>query len=128
MKKRKYMADINITPFVDVMLVLLVIFLVAAPVVMSQVPVSLPKTATPNSVSNKKPIFITLTATGKIYVEETLVQNTLEMKEKLKQIGITQEDTVYIRGDKDVPYGNMMSLMNDLNKMNFKVSLITEQE
>lgn len=131
MKKRKYIADINITPFVDVMLVLLVIFLVAAPMIMSQIPVSLPQSTTESTVSNKQPIFLTVTADGRLFLQDHPINELSGLKEKLEQEGIqsqnsAQPDTIYIRGDKDAAYGEIIKIMDLLNKLSYNVSLVTE--
>jgi len=120
------MSDINITPFVDVMLVLLVIFLVSTPVLMSQIQVSLPKSTKSAAVQKTEPVILTLTAQNKIYFKDILINSDQELSDALVQIAKTE--LIYIRGDKDVPYGQMINLMNVIRKQDFQVSLITEDE
>jgi len=123
------MADINVTPFVDVMLVLLIVFMVSAPLLTAGVPVDLPKAnSKPLSEEETKPIEITLTKKGKIYIGETEVPK----KRLIPMISAMTEGQsdrrIYIRGDQKLTYGEVMSLIGALNGAGFtKVALISEK-
>tara|TARA_X000001036_G_scaffold177281_1_gene167806 strand:+ start:684 stop:1133 length:450 start_codon:yes stop_codon:yes gene_type:complete len=127
------MAEINVTPFVDVMLVLLIVFMVAAPLLTSGVPVDLPKTdAKAISEEDSKPIEITVTKDGKIYIGETEYEeeNLLFQLQAMKQ-NVTGDDDrrVYVRGDASVDYGRMMRVIGSVNGAGFtKVALISEKQ
>ncbi len=121
------LAEINVTPFVDVMLVLLIIFMVAAPLMMAGVPVELPKTSAVKLSQPKKPVIVSLDKAGKIFVrEEELTPDTVVPR----LAALAREDPaaiVYVRGDKSLPYGRIMELMGLVGRAGFsKVSLIAE--
>ncbi len=127
------MAEINVTPFVDVMLVLLIVFMVAAPLLTSGVPVDLPKTdAKAISEEDSKPIEITVTKDGKIYIGETEYEedNLLFQLQAMKQNVAGDDDRrVYVRGDASVDYGRMMRVIGSVNGAGFtKVALISEKQ
>jgi biopolymer transport protein TolR len=120
-------AEINVTPLVDVMLVLLIIFMVAAPMVTVGIPVDLPKTNGSQMEQNSEPLIVSLTKEGHIYIQETKV--TLEsLCQKLALISNQNKDLkIFVKGDKNLAYGKVVSLMGELHKAGFtKVSLITE--
>lgn len=129
-KKGAYrpMADINVTPFVDVMLVLLVVFMITAPLLTSGVPVDLPNSkANPIADKDDKPLEITVSKDKLIYVGETEVK-----KDRLSALlkAMTNSDPnrrVYIRGDQNLPYGEVMEIIGEINNAGFrKVALISE--
>lgn len=128
MRKRKYISDINVTPFVDVLLVLLVVFMVTMPMVIGQVPVSLPKTKGLVKVTNKKPVFVSMTMDGRIFVQDKQIGAVSEIGRELKAINVEKNETIYLRGDKSIQYGVMMNLMNDLTVLGYSVSLVTEDK
>ncbi len=122
------MAEINVTPFVDVMLVLLIVFMVAAPLLTAGVPVDLPNTeAKAISDEDNKPIEITVTADGVIYIGESEVK-----RERLVPLlaAMTQgqvDRRIYIRGDQAISYGMVMQVIGAVNGAGFnKVALISE--
>jgi biopolymer transport protein TolR len=121
------MSEINVTPFVDVMLVLLVIFMVTAPLLTVGVPVDLPKTNAASIAKPDEPLIITVTADGKVYLQETEMTDA-QLVEKLKaQSAEKTEQRIYVRGDKNVPYGRVMEVMGQLAAAGFtKVALIAE--
>jgi biopolymer transport protein TolR len=122
------MAEINVTPLVDVMLVLLIVFMVAAPLLTAGVPVDLPNSeAKPISDEENKPIEITLTKEGKIYIGETSVERS-KLIPLLSAMTEGQTDRrIYIRGDKGLEYGGVMDLLGAVNGAGFtKVALISE--
>lgn len=121
------MAEINVTPFVDVMLVLLIIFMVTAPLLTVGVPVDLPKTNAAAMAKPDEPLIVTVTAQGKVYLQETELTDA-QLVEKLKSMTAEkQEQRIYVRGDKTVPYGRVMEVMGQLASAGFtKVALIAE--
>jgi biopolymer transport protein TolR len=128
----KPLAEINVTPFVDVMLVLLIIFMVAAPLMTSGVAVDLPKTQASNLNQDNEPITITVNTEGKIYIQETEIP--LEgLVAKLQAIAQSQpqgapERRIFVRGDKGITYGRVMEVMGTISAGGFsKVALLAEQ-
>jgi biopolymer transport protein TolR len=121
------MSEINVTPFVDVMLVLLVIFMVTAPLLTVGVPVDLPKTQATAISKPDEPLIVTVTAEGKVYLQETEMTDA-QLVDKLKAMGTDKaEQRLYVRGDKSVPYGRVMEVMGQLAGAGFtKVALIAE--
>lgn len=124
----KPMSDINVTPMVDVMLVLLIVFMVAAPLLTAGVPVDLPKSdAHAINTEDQKPIEVTINRDGLIFIGETQVsyQRLLAVLS-----GITnndQEKRIFVRGDSKLAYGQVMNVIGALNKAGYrKVALITD--
>jgi biopolymer transport protein TolR len=126
-QRYKPMSDINVTPMVDVMLVLLIVFMVAAPLLTVGVQVDLPKTAAAPITQPEKPLILTLDGQGKIYLQELPV-DAGEVIPRLQAIALNKPDTIiYVRGDKNVPYGQVLELMGSAVAAGFtKVSLISE--
>jgi biopolymer transport protein TolR len=123
------MSEINVTPMVDVMLVLLIIFMVAAPLLQVGVPIELPQAKGKQLESNKEPLVISVKADGNVYIGETAV--TLdEIAPKLKAIAKNgYDEQIFVRGDKGVTYGTVMKVMGRISAGGFrKVSLVTEVE
>ena len=120
-------SEINITPMVDVMLVLLIIFMVAAPMMTSGVSVDLPKSSASPVSGQDEPLAVTVTASGKIYIQKTLV-SLKDLKQKLTAIVGQKKDTrIFVRGDKTIDYGKMMQVVSEINAAGFgKVALITD--
>ena len=121
-------AEINVTPFVDVMLVLLIIFMVAAPLMTVGVPIDLPKTQAKQLNTDQKPITISVNNEGLIFVGEQPVQlaNIIEAVTAATPNGI--EDRVYVRGDTSASYGTVMEVMGALSGAGFtKIGLLTDQ-
>ena len=125
------MSEINVTPFVDVMLVLLIIFMVAAPLLQVGVPIELPeaKGQQIQSQSSKEPLAITVQKNGDIYLGETKIALD-EIATKLKAIAKSgYDEPIYVRGDKGASYGVVLRVMGRINAGGFKkVSLVTEVE
>ena len=130
------MSEINVTPFVDVMLVLLIIFMVAAPLLTAGVPLELPK-AMGRSIEaqNKEPVQVSVTEDGKIYFgQEDKVALTLdELVAKLKAVfearGSDKDDAVFIRGAKQVQYGMVMQVLARLRSSGYqKATIVIEGE
>lgn len=120
-------SEINITPMVDVMLVLLVIFMVAAPMMTTGVTVDLPKTNASPISGQDEPLSISVTTEGKIYLQKTPI-NLTDIKTKLNAIAGQKKDTrIFVRGDKSVDYGRIMQVVSEINAAGFtKVALLTE--
>jgi len=129
------MSEINVTPFVDVMLVLLIIFMVAAPLLTAGVPLELPSAKGKQLQAQKtEPIVVSVARDGRIYLGDEQ-ERTMELEAlvpKLKAIAKAREDTtqpVFVRGDKDVPYGQVARVMAEIRDAGFrKLSLVTQVE
>jgi len=123
------MSEINVTPMVDVMLVLLIIFMVAAPLLTVGVPIELPQSQGKQLESNKEPLTISVSANGDVFIGETKVPLD-EVPEKLKAIAKNGVDEqIFVRGDKGTTYGVVMRVMGRISAGGFKkVSLVTEVE
>jgi biopolymer transport protein TolR len=123
------MSEINITPMVDVMLVLLIIFMVAAPMLTVGVPIELPQSQGKQLESSKEPLTISVSGNGETFIGETKVP-LAEIAEKLKAIAKNGVDEqIYVRGDKGIDYGTVMRVMGRISAGGFKkVSLVTEVE
>ena len=128
-RRRRYnqMSEINVTPFVDVMLVLLIVFMVTAPLLTVGIPVDLPKVKATALTDQKDPIEITVNLEGKVYIGESLV----EVENLIPRINaITEQNTearIYVRGDRIVAYGRIMEIMSIINSAGYvKVALITQ--
>ncbi|ASM73002.1 MULTISPECIES: protein TolR [Roseobacteraceae] len=122
------MAEINVTPFVDVMLVLLIIFMVAAPLLTVGVPVELPKTAAGAlTADQEEPLTVTITAEGAIQIQTTETSRD-QLVAKLRAIAAEREgDRVFLRADGAVPYSDVMQIMGALNAGGFSnIGLVTD--
>jgi biopolymer transport protein TolR len=123
------MSEINVTPFVDVMLVLLIIFMVAAPMMTVGVPVELPETAaTALPQDSEDPLSITLTADGRVLLMNN-EENQDELVTKLRAIAAERtDDKVFLRADGSIPYEKVVQVMGALNAGGFRnIGLVTEQ-
>ena len=123
------MSEINVTPMVDVMLVLLVIFMVAAPLLTVGVPVDLPRTQSRPLQGDQEPLTISLNRKGQIFLQDTEV-NADEIVPRLQAIGRGGYDQrIFVRGDASVNYGKVMDVMGRINKAGFtRVGLVTQTE
>lgn len=127
------MAEINVTPFVDVMLVLLIVFMVAAPLLTSGVAVDLPSSeASAIPDPDNKPIEITLAKDGKIYIGDTEIKEErlrFQLEAMMTAGNTTEERRIYIRADQGLEYGRVMKMIGSINAAGFsKVALISENE
>jgi len=123
------MSDINVTPLVDVMLVLLIIFMVTAPMMIQGVEVNLPKTTTKSIKSPEDPLILTVTKKGELFIETNRL--TLETIEpKLKNILKYRRDKqVLLKADKDIPYGFVIQVVSRVKRAGIdKLGMITEPE
>lgn len=122
------MSEINVTPFVDVMLVLLIIFMVAAPLLTAGVPIELPETAAaPLPQEQEEPLAVTVGAEGQVFIGSTEVARE-ELVTRLAAIaGERQGDRVFLRADGTVPYADVMVVMGALNAGGFRnIGLVTD--
>jgi len=121
------MAEINITPMVDVMLVLLVIFMVAAPLMVAGVPVELPHTSAARVSQLKKPMIVSLAADGNIYIREEQVIKD-DLVSRLQALHAAEGDTVvYVRADKKSSYGDVMEILGKVGESGYgRVSLLSQ--
>jgi TonB system transport protein ExbD (group 1) len=122
-------SEINVTPFVDVMLVLLIIFMVAAPLATVSVKVDLPNAVAKPSPNPPKPVFISIKPSGKIYIGDFPTSLDTLGDDLKKQIGKRDpsHERIYIRADKDTQYGDFLDLMNKLQDNGFySVALVGE--
>jgi len=122
-----YLSDINVTPLVDVMLVLLIIFMVTAPMMMHGVKVNLPKTESKSIKTKEDPLLLTITKQRLIFIEDYKVE-LKALKKKLKKIFANRaEKEILLQGDKDVPYGFVIEVMSQVKEAGItKVGMITE--
>jgi len=123
------MSEINVTPFVDVMLVLLIVFMVAAPLLTVGVPVNLPKTdANPLPTEQREPVTVNVDVDGTIFLQGDPV-TTAELRERLSAIASERgsDERVFVRADQAVGYGDVMQVMGLLNAVDFRnIGLVTD--
>lgn len=126
----KPMAEINVTPFVDVMLVLLIVFMVAAPLLQVGVPVDLPRAEAQKLPEDNTPLTISIDQTGAIFIEDTEISRE-ELIPRLEAIAKTRAGTetrIYLRGDRQLDYGQVMVLMSAINRAGFtKLALVADR-
>ncbi len=128
---RRYrpMSEINVTPLVDVMLVLLVVFMITAPLLTVGVPVDLPETEAAQLTDSDEPLEVSVDAEGKVYIQETEV--ALDgLHAKLRAIRDARQDAsnnVHVRGDRDINYGRVMEVMGALEAAGFHAVLLIAQ-
>ena len=117
--------DINVVPFIDVMLVLLVIFMVAAPLATVDVPVDLPSSTALPQQRPAKPVYLTLKADGSLALGDNPVPRTALADVLATATNGDKEERIFLRGDRSVAYGEVMELMNDLRRAGYlKVALV----
>jgi len=120
------LAEINVTPFVDVMLVLLVIFMVAAPLMMAGVALELPKSAAAK-LQPRQPVIVSVTKDGAVYVKDEQIPAAKLVARLSEMHRADPEATIYVRGDRALSYGRIMEVMGQIGQAGFpRVSLISE--
>ena len=126
--KKEPISEINVTPFVDVMLVLLIIFMVTAPLLTVGVQVDLPETSADTLPEETEPLTLTINAKGEIFIQETKVEYE-KIIAKIMAVSNNRTDTrIFVRGDKTINYGRVLEIMGMLSGSGFtKVALISEQ-
>jgi biopolymer transport protein TolR len=121
------MAEINVTPLVDVMLVLLVVFMVTAPLLTVGVPVDLPQTQAPPITDPKEPLVISINGEGRVFIQETDVAADSLVPRLQAITGENPDALVYVRADKSIDYGRVLEVMSLISAAGYrKVSLIAE--
>ena len=129
--RRGVMAEINVTPMVDVMLVLLIIFMVSAPLLTVGVPIDLPQSQAKSLEQDKEPLTVSVNDKGQVFLQnsEISIEDLVPKMQAVAQARGGTEARVYVRGDKNVNYGSMMSVMGRLSAAGFhRVALVTEFE
>jgi biopolymer transport protein TolR len=130
-RRRPVMAEINVTPMVDVMLVLLIIFMVSAPLLTVGVPLDLPQTQAKTLDQDKEPLTVSVNANGQVYLQNTEIAAE-ELVPKLKAITEARrgaEERIFVRGDRQIDYGTVMKVMGRISAAGFRrVALVTESE
>jgi biopolymer transport protein TolR len=128
-RRRAMMSEINVTPFVDVMLVLLIVFMVAAPLLTVGVPIDLPESQAKSIEQDKEPLTISVNDKGQVFLQNTEIKVD-ELVAKLKAIAKSgSEERIYVRGDRKVDYGTVMRVMGRLSAAGYRrVALVTEVE
>jgi biopolymer transport protein TolR len=130
-RRRSVMSDINVTPFVDVMLVLLIVFMVSAPLLTVGVPLDLPQSPAKSLDQDREPLTISVNVQGQVFLQNSEIQLE-ELVPKLKAIADARgglDARIYVRGDKKVDYGTMMRVMGRLSAAGYhKVAMVTEVE
>ena len=126
-KSKDPISEINVTPFVDVMLVLLIVFMVTAPLLTVGVQVDLPESSADSLPEEQEPLTLSINSKGEIYIQEIQV-NSQKLIPKLLAIAKNRTDTrIYVRGDKNINYGRVLEVMGTLSGAGFsKVALISE--
>src|SRR3984957_12957674 len=126
-RRGRVMSEINVTPFVDVMLVLLIVFMVTAPLLTVGVPVDLPKTRAPALGQDKEPLSVTIAKNGKIYLQKEVVTED-QLVPKLQAISQNGYDQrIFVRGDQTGDYGRVMVVMGLLASAGFThIGLVTD--
>jgi biopolymer transport protein TolR len=125
--RRSPMSEINVTPFVDVMLVLLIVFMVTAPLLTVGVPVDLPKTRAQALGQDREPLAVTVKRDGRVFIQNTPVGED-ELVAKLTAIAANGYDQrIFVRGDRSVDYGRVMQVMGLLSAAGFShIGLVTD--
>ncbi|MGI9404612.1 MAG: ExbD/TolR family protein [Hyphomicrobium sp.] len=123
----KPLAEINVTPFVDVMLVLLIVFMVTAPLMVQGVPVNLPKTSATKIAKVRKPMVVTLAPDGNLYIrDEQIARNNL-VSRLMAMRSDEGDSVVYVRADRSIPYGEVMEILGRLGETGYhRVSLLSQ--
>ena len=124
---KKFMSEINVTPLVDVMLVLLIIFMVTAPMMTQGVDVNLPQTTTKSIKTQEDPLFLTINKKGEIFLEEHMIKLE-ELEEKVKSIfKYRREKELLLRADRDMPYGFVIKVVAAVKRAGIdKLGMVTE--
>jgi biopolymer transport protein TolR len=130
-RRRAVMSDINVTPFVDVMLVLLIVFMVSAPLLTVGVPLDLPQSQAKSLEQDKEPLTVSVNNRGQVFLQNAEIKVD-DLVPKLKAITDARgglDERIYVRGDKKVDYGTMMRVMGRLSAAGYhRVALVTEVE
>ncbi len=124
---KRLVAEINVTPLVDVMLVLLIIFMVTAPMMTQGLEVDLPKTTAKSLRQQEEPLVVSVNAKGEIYLGKIKINSSLLRQQLSKLPEEKKQQPLYLRADKDVPYGLVVTVMADIKRAGFeKLGMITQ--
>jgi biopolymer transport protein TolR len=124
--RKRLVSDINVTPLVDVMLVLLIIFMVTAPMMTQGIDVDLPQTTSKSLRQEEKPVAVTIDKEGNLSINSIPLIRALMVQELEKKYSENKDQPIYIRADKNVSYGHVMTVMEDIKSVGFtKVGMIT---
>ena len=130
-RRRAVMSEINVTPMVDVMLVLLIIFMVSAPLLTVGVPIDLPQTQAKSLDQDREPLTVSVKVDGEVFLQNSVIKVD-ELVPKLQAITQARgglDERIYVRGDRKVDYGTVMRVMGRLSAAGFRrVALVTEVE
>jgi len=126
---KRLMSDINVTPFVDVMLVLLIIFMVTAPMMMQGVEVDLPQTTTKSIKTKEEPLFLSINKQREIFLEQDRMKLE-DLEDKIRAISKYRRDKgILLRADRDVPYGFVIQVISRLKRAGVEnLGMVTEPE
>lgn len=125
--RKKLVADINVTPLVDVMLVLLIIFMITAPMMTQGLNVDLPETTAKALRQEDKPIIVTIDKSGAISIDKIPHARALMVQELKKRYSVSKDQLIFLNADKNVPYGNVAQVMADIQSAGFdKLGMITK--
>jgi len=130
-RRKPVMAEINVTPMVDVMLVLLIIFMVSAPLLTVGVPIDLPQSQAKSLDQDKEPLTVSVNTKGEVYLQnsEIKIEELVPKLQAITQARGGNEERIYVRGDRKVDYGTVMRVMGRLSAAGFRrVALVTEVE
>ncbi len=128
-QRARPMSEINVTPFVDVMLVLLIVFMVTAPLLSAGVPVNLPEANAKPLAVDKEPMSITIDGDGRVFVKDAEVPLDELISKLTDAVGGNLDQRIYIRGDRSVSYGTIMRVMGDINGAGFRnIGLVSLKE
>jgi biopolymer transport protein TolR len=130
-RRRTVMSEINVTPMVDVMLVLLIIFMVSAPLLTVGVPIDLPRTQAKSLDQDREPLTVSVNGKGDVYLQnaEIKVDDLVPKLQAITQARGGADERIYVRGDRTVDYGTVMRVMGRLSAAGFhRVALVTEGE
>ena len=126
-KSKDPISEINVTPFVDVMLVLLIIFMVTAPLLTAGIKINLPESASVLKNEKNDPVTVSMNSKGEIYIQKKKISSNELIKKLIALKGQNKDLKIYIKGDKNLNYGKIMDLMSFINKSGFKkVALVTK--
>src|SRR5215467_1940425 len=130
-RRRSVMSEINVTPFVDVMLVLLIIFMVSAPLLTVGVPIDLPQTQAKALDQDREPLTVSVNGKGQVFLQnaEIKVDDLVAKLQAITQARGGLDERIYVRGDRKVDYGTVMRIMGRLSAAGYRrVALVTEVE
>lgn len=127
--RKRLVSEINVTPLVDVMLVLLIIFMITAPMMTQGLKVDLPQTTSKSLRQEEKPLVVTITKEGEISINNVPQVRALMVQELEKNYAVNSDQPIFLRADKSVAYGIVVNVMTDIKAAGFdKIGMITKPE